>query len=44
VDNLRRRLRERYRQLPAGGSMAEELIAERRQEGLRELERSETSS
>lgn len=43
AENLRRRLRERYQKLPAG-SMADELIEERRQEALRELERSEPSS
>lgn len=37
VDNVRRRLRERYQGLNFG-SMAEELIAERRQEALKELE------
>lgn len=44
LDNVKRRLKERYQDLKEGGSMAEELIAERRQEALRELERSERSS
>ena len=42
LDNVRRRLRERYRNTQSG-SMAEELIAERRQEAQRELERERPS-
>jgi AbrB family looped-hinge helix DNA binding protein len=42
LDNLRRRLRERY-QGTRSTSMADELIAERRQEALRELERENPS-
>jgi AbrB family looped-hinge helix DNA binding protein len=42
VENVRRRLRERY-QGSSSVSMAEELIAERRQEALRELERERPS-
>jgi len=42
-ENIKRRLKERYQDLESG-SMAEELIAERRQEALRELEKSEPSS
>jgi bifunctional DNA-binding transcriptional regulator/antitoxin component of YhaV-PrlF toxin-antitoxin module len=42
LDNVKRRLRERYQGLTAG-SMAEELIAERRQDALRELEREPSS-
>jgi AbrB family looped-hinge helix DNA binding protein len=42
VENVRRRLRERY-QGSRSASMADELIAERRQEALRELERERPS-
>lgn len=42
LENVRRRLRERYKGSPSA-SMAEELIAERRQEALRELERERPS-
>ena len=44
LDNVKRRLHERYSGSSAAGSMAEELIAERRQEALRELERAEPIS
>jgi AbrB family looped-hinge helix DNA binding protein len=42
VENVRRRLRERY-QGSRSVSMADELIAERRQDALRELERERPS-